>query len=121
MAKKAQPSEAEVLTELIIKGMEEKKGHDIVRMDLRNLTSAVTDYFVICHGDSNRQVDALAQSVRDEVEKVTGEKPWHSEGYENAEWILLDYINVVVHVFHKEKREFFGIEDLWGDAKIDKF
>ena len=121
MAKKAQLTEAEILTELAVKGMEEKKGHEIVRLDLTNLTSAVTDYFVICHGDSNRQVEAIAKSVEEEIEKVSGERPWHREGFENAEWILLDYINVVIHVFHKEKREFFAIEDLWGDAKFTEY
>lgn len=109
-------SEGEALIQAIVAGMEEKKAHEIVVMDLRNLKSAPADYFVICHGDSTKQADAIAQSVDETVKKVIGENPWHAEGAANAEWVLLDYINVVVHVFQKEKRGFYGIEDLWADA-----
>src|SRR5688572_19389307 len=110
--------EGKFITDVIVKGMEEKKGHDIVVMDLRSLSGAVTDYFVICHADSDRQVEAIAKSVEEEVYKAMNEDPWGREGFENSEWILLDYVNVVVHVFQKEKREFFGLEELWGDAEV---
>lgn len=111
-------NEEEALIQAIVAGMEEKKAHEIVVLDLRNLKAAPADYFVICHGDSNKQTDAIAQSVDETVKKLLGEDPWHTEGTTNAEWVLLDYINVVVHVFQKEKRGFYGIEDLWADAEI---
>ncbi len=75
-------------------------------------------YFVICNGTSNTHVNAISGIVQKQVSKLTKEKPWHIEGENNAEWILLDYVNVVVHVFQKQIREFYDIESLWGDAKI---
>jgi ribosome-associated protein len=112
-----QKEESEIIAEIAIKGMQEKKAKEIICMDLRNVHNAVTDFFVICHGDSNTQVDAIAGSVEEEIRKVIGEKPWHREGFENAEWILLDYVNVVVHVFQKEQRGFYKLEALWADAE----
>jgi ribosome-associated protein len=106
------------ISELAIHGIQEKKGNDIVRLDLRNIKSSVSDYFVICHADSSTQVKAIANSIEDEIFKATGQEPTHKEGLEHAEWILLDYIDVVVHVFKTDKREFYGVEDLWGDAEI---
>jgi ribosome-associated protein len=110
-----------VLADTIVEAMQEKKAKDIVSLDLSNLDNRVVDKFIICHGDSDRQVDAIAFAIEDKVKKDTGEKPWHREGYENKEWILLDYVNVVVHVFLKEKRDFYAIEELWGDAEFEKF
>jgi len=104
------------LVEAVISGMQEKKGHDIVLMNLKPTGSALADYFVICHGDSRTQVDALARSVEEEVYRLTGENPVFKEGHSNAEWILLDYIHVVVHIFVKEQRDFYGIERFWADA-----
>ena len=109
---------AEILTDSVIEGMQEKKGQEIVTIDIRNFKSAIADFFVICHADSRPQVEAIADSVEEFVYKNSGELPAHKEGKENAEWILLDYVNVVVHIFRKEKREFFGIERLWADARI---
>ena len=109
--------ESAMLAEIAIKGMQEKKAKEIVCLDLRNINNAVSDFFVICHGDSNTQVDAIADSVEFEIKKAIGENPWHREGFENAEWILLDYVNVVIHVFQKPQRDFYRIEDLWADAK----
>ena len=109
------------LVPAIIKGIQEKKGKDIVKLDLQQLQTRPTDIFIICHGDSTTQVDAIYKSVEDEVHKAVNEWPWHTEGQQNAEWILLDYINVVVHVFLKERRHFYAIEDLWGDAVIERF
>ena len=114
--KKTNPSA--YLSEIIIHGMQEKKGNDIVRLDLRNIHSSVSDYFVVCHAESTTQVRALAQSVEEEVYKALNQEPWHKEGLEHAEWILLDFVDVVVHVFKTDKRHFYGIEDLWGDAEI---
>ena len=106
-----------VLAEMAVKGMQEKKAKEIVCLDLRKIHNAVSDFFVICHGDSNTQVDAIAGSVEKEIKTKMGENPWHREGFGNAEWILLDYVDVVVHVFQKEQRDFFKLESLWGDAE----
>ncbi|MCU0451223.1 MAG: ribosome silencing factor [Bernardetiaceae bacterium] len=106
------------LSRLVAQGMWEKKGIDIVILDLRPIKSAVTDYFVICSGNSDTQVEALMNAVEEQVHKTTGEDPWHREGKENREWILLDYVDVVVHIFKKDRRSFYGIEDLWGDAEV---
>ncbi len=118
MAKKRLGSSAEVLSEAIVKGMQEKKAVDIVVMDLRKVKNAVADFFIVCSGGSDKQLDAIASGVDEEVFKTLKENPWHSEGKNNKEWVLLDYIDVVVHIFQKEKREFFALERLWGDAKI---
>ncbi len=104
----------------IVFGLQEKKGNDIVTLDFSNIKSAVTDYFVICHADSGTQVRALADSAEDEIFKLSGETPWHKEGQGNGEWIILDFVNVVVHVFQTSKREYYGVEEFWGDAKIDR-
>lgn len=101
----------------IIKGIEEVKGQDIEILDLREIENTVCDYFIICNGNSNTQVNAIVNSVQKTVSKAIQEKPWHVEGSNNAEWVLLDYVHVVVHVFQKQIREFYNIEGLWGDAK----
>ncbi len=111
--------EADVLTELVVHGMQEKKAADIAVIDLRKLSNAVADYFIICSANSDTQLDAIARSVEDEVHKITGQWPWQSEGRTNREWILLDYVDVVVHVFLRDKRAFYALEELWGDAPID--
>ena len=118
MVKNKVLSESAYLSELAIYGIQEKKGNDIVRLDLRNIFSSVSDYFVICHADSSTQVKAIANSVEEEIFKATQQDPWRKEGLEYGEWILLDYIEVVVHIFRTDKREFYGVEDLWGDAEI---
>ncbi|MFK5891533.1 MAG: ribosome silencing factor [Flavobacteriaceae bacterium] len=105
------------LISLIVKGIEEVKGENINIIDLRAIDNTVCDYFVICDGNSNTQVNAIAGSIQKTVSKAIKEKPWHIEGEGNATWVLMDYINVVVHVFQKETREFYDIENLWGDAK----
>ncbi len=101
----------------IIKGIEEVKGNDISILDLREIENTVCNYFVICNGTSNTQVNAIVNSIQKTVSKSLKDKPWHIEGSENAEWVLIDYVNVVVHVFQKQIREFYDIEGLWGDAK----
>jgi ribosome-associated protein len=118
MVKNKVLNESAYVSELAIFGIQEKKGNDIVRLDLRNIFSSVSDYFVICHADSTTQVKAIANSVEDEIFKATQQEPWRKEGLEYGEWILLDYIDVVVHIFRTDKREFYGVEDLWGDAEI---
>lgn len=105
-------------SDFVIYGMQEKKGNEIVRLDLRNIHSSVADYFVICHAESSIQVKAIAASVEAEVYKALGVNPYRIEGLEHGEWILLDYTDVVVHIFKTEKRQFYGIEELWGDAEM---
>ena len=118
MVKNKVINESTYISELAIFGIQEKKGNEIVRLDLRNIFSSVSDYFVICHADSTTQVKAIANSVEEEIFKATQQDPWRKEGLEYGEWILLDYIDVVVHIFRTDKREFYGVEDLWGDAEI---
>ncbi|MDB5025096.1 MAG: rsfS [Mucilaginibacter sp.] len=118
MVKNKVLNESAYISELAIFGIQEKKGNDIVRLDLRNIFSSVSDYFVICHADSTTQVKAIANSVEEEIFKATQQEPWRKEGLEYGEWILLDYVDVVVHIFRTDKREFYGVEDLWGDAEI---
>jgi ribosome-associated protein len=108
----------DVLLTNIIKGIEEVKGNDIEILDLREIDTAVCDYFVICNGSSNTQVNAIVNSVQKVVSKEIKDKPWHVEGTDNAEWVLMDYVSIVVHVFQKEIRDYYNIEGLWGDAKI---
>jgi len=88
---------------------------------LKNIPNAVSRYFVICHGTSRTQVEAIADSVENLVRKANGSKPWHKEGYENAEWILLDYVDVVVHIFQDQTRSFYKLEELWADAVISRY
>lgn len=104
----------------IIRGIEDVKGQDIEILDLRDIENTVCDYFIICNGTSNTQVNAIVNSVQRSVSKALKENPWHVEGSDNSEWVLLDYVHVVVHIFQKHIREFYDIEGLWGDAKSVK-
>ncbi len=108
----------DTLISKIIEGIEEVKGKNITILDLRKIENAVTQYFIITEGTSNTQVNAIADSVRKTVSKTIQQKPWHIEGEEKAEWILMDYVDVVVHVMQKPVREYYNLEELWGDAKI---
>ncbi|GGE41354.1 ribosome silencing factor [Psychroflexus planctonicus] len=103
---------------LIIKGIEDVKGKDISILDLREIENTICDYFIICTGTSNTQVDAIVTSIRKTVSKDLQEKPWNIEGQSNSEWVLVDYVNIIVHVFQKQIREHYDIESLWGDAKL---
>lgn len=106
------------LSEVVAFGMLEKKAEDVVVMDLRKVKNAVADFFVIGSGNSDTQLDAIAESVEKEVKERLGERPWHREGTQQKEWVLLDYVTVVAHIFLRERREFFALEELWGDAVI---
>jgi ribosome-associated protein len=117
MARKDNISNDDLLA-LIIQGIEDVKGEDITILDLRGIDNTVCDYFVICNGNSNTQVNAISGSVQRTVSKELHDKPWHVEGEQNAEWVLMDYVNIVVHIFQKHVREYYNIEDLWGDAKV---
>ncbi|PQJ73853.1 MULTISPECIES: ribosome silencing factor [Polaribacter] len=109
---------ADELIAVIIKGIDDVKGENIQLLDLREIENTVCDYFIICSGNSNTQVNAISGSVQKVVSKEIKDKPWHVEGETNAEWVLMDYVNVVVHIFQKHVRDFYDIESLWGDAKI---
>ncbi|MGB5274859.1 MAG: ribosome silencing factor [Flavobacteriaceae bacterium] len=109
---------ADELIALILEGIEEVKGQNINLLDLRAIENTVCDYFIICNGTSNTHVNAIVGSIQKTVSKAIKDKPWHVEGGDNAEWVLMDYVNVVVHVFQKHIREFYDIEGLWGDAKV---
>lgn len=111
---------AEQILEVAIEAVQKKKGNDILKMDLRHLDNAVTDYFVICHADSTTQVGAIAEEIEQKLKEEINEKVWHREGSDNAFWILLDYSDVVIHVFQKEYREFYSLESLWADATFKK-
>jgi ribosome-associated protein len=116
MRKQKDPEASEQLCKIIVEGMQENKAKDIVVLDLRSLSSAVCDFFVICSGESSTQVDGIANTVTRYTRQELKEKPWHIEGKSNSEWILLDYINVVGHIFYKDARSFYEIEELWADA-----
>lgn len=111
---------AEALTKIIIKGMEEKKASNIILLDLRNIKNSVTDFFILCSGNSDTQLEAISDSIEEEVAKSGEKGPWQREGKNSGQWILMDYVNVVAHIFLKEKRDYFGLEELWGDAKITR-
>lgn len=115
---KSQKTAIDLLTEAVIRGLQDRKAKDIKLMDLRGISSAVSDFFIVCHGESTTQVEGLARNVEQEVEKETGEIPAHIEGTKNAQWVLIDYISVVVHIFQPEQRSYYGIERLWADAEI---
>jgi len=117
MAKRKKLEAPDMLADIVVHGMQERKGIDIVKLNLQKLPNTITDYFIICHGTSRAQVEALAESVEAEVKKAAGINPWHKEGYDNAEWILLDYFDVVVHIFIEESRNYYKLEKLWADAE----
>lgn len=110
-------SQDELITSILF-GIEEVKGNHINILDLREIENTVCDYFIICDGTSNTHVNAIVNSIQKTVSKGLKDKPWHIEGSDNSEWVLMDYVNVVVHVFQKQTREYYDIEGLWGDAKV---
>lgn len=109
--------QTKVLVDTIVDGIQDVKGKDIVVLDLTELPNSVTNYFILCTGESNTQVEGIQNAVVRKTREVLQEKPWHKEGLNNSEWILLDYVNVVVHIFYKDVRSFYNLEDLWADAK----
>jgi ribosome-associated protein len=112
-------TETEQLINAIVEGIQRKKGLDLVKIDLTKINHTECKYFIICHGNSNTQVDAIAHSVEDTIEELMNEKAWHKDGYQNSIWILLDYADIMVHVFQKESRKFYDLENLWADAHIE--
>lgn len=113
-----QKSNSEVLKDTIVESIEDKKGEGITIIDLRKVSDAISDYFIICHADNKPQVKAISEHVAFKVKKDLKELPLHIEGLGNLEWVLVDFFDIVVHTFYKERREFYNIEDLWKDGKI---
>lgn len=110
----------QLLVDAAVEGVLEVKGRNICVLDLKNIHNRVCDYYIICQADSSTQVNAIAGSVEEMVKKRIGERPYHTEGFQNSEWILVDYVNVVVHVFQSHIREFYNLEALWADAEVTK-
>lgn len=117
MRKRHLTDDTEVIHKLVVETMQDKKAKEIVSLNLKKIHTAVTDYFVICHGNSKTQVDAIAQSILENVKKECGAMAYNKEGFENSEWILIDYVDVVVHVFLESTRSFYQLEKLWADAE----
>ena len=111
----------EQLNNLIVEGIRDKKGKNIVQLDLRKLGDAPADFFIICEGDSNTHIKAITDSIHKKVKEELQTGPFHTEGSSNSKWILMDYFNTVVHVFHPETRGFYELEQLWSDAKVTEF
>ena len=109
---------SELDKKFVVEGLQEIKGQNITVLDLREIENAVTDFFIIAEGNSNTQVNSLADSVHKVVRENVGDRPWHIEGRENSEWVLMDYVTVVVHIFQTGIREFYDLESLWGDAEV---
>ncbi len=118
MAKK-KADNTDALKDIVIEAILEKKGQEVVSLDLREIHDTVAQYFIIAHGDSNTQVNAIFQSIVEDAKKH-GHLPYHSEGQKNGEWIVVDFIDVVAHIFYRERRDFYQLEELWSDAKITK-
>jgi len=111
----------DVLNDLIIDAIQDIKGKDIAKFDMRQLEEASTDFFIICHGTSNTQVSSIIKNIEHRVNKELDLRANHSEGKQGKNWMLIDYFSVVVHVFSQEKREFYNLEDLWSDAKVTHY
>lgn len=106
------------IVKLITEGIQDRKGHKITIVDLSHIDAAATEKFIICEGSSNMQVSAIADSVREYLHKNAGIKPYNYDGYQNAQWIVIDYGNILVHVFQPEIRSYYNLEELWSDAAI---
>ncbi len=100
----------------IIQAIQQKKGENIISLDLRKIPEAVTDFFIICQASNTTQVKAISDYVEDEVKKECGENPFRHEGQHASQWVLVDYVNVVVHIMHAETRKFYKLEEMWSDA-----
>lgn len=120
MVSKKVKTASEMLVSIAAEGVFEKKGENVVKIDLRDIKNAVADFFLVCHGNSRAQVEAISDSVQAEIKKAVGVNAWKKEGFENAEWILLDYVDVVIHIFQEPNRRYYKLEDLWADAAISE-
>jgi len=121
MSKRIERDDANLIVKQVIAAMQDKKAKNIVSIDLSNIPTAVTKYFVICHAPSKTQVNAIHENIMEFVRINCDTKPFNREGYENSEWILIDYADVVAHIFLEDIRTFYHLEDLWADAKLKKY
>lgn len=121
MGKKKEVKKAEPLINCIVEAILEKKGKEVTSLEIGKIPNAVCDYFIICNADSTTQVNAIADNIEGRVRKELGEKVWKTAGYDNSFWIVLDFVNVVVHVFQTEWRSFYKIEELWADGKLETY
>ena len=112
--------DSKILLNNIINSIQEVKGVEVCTIDLRNVENNFCSYFVICNGTSNTHVNSIVGSIQKKISKELKEKPYNTEGEENAEWVLIDYVDIVVHVFQKNIRSYYKLEELWGDALINK-
>ena len=117
MTKTQQEKKSQILCDAIVEGMQENKAQDIVVLDLREIPNTVTDFFVICSGESSTQIDGITSTVMRHTRNTIQERPWHTEGKGTSEWVLMDYVSVVAHVFYKTARSHYDLEELWSDAK----
>jgi ribosome-associated protein len=104
----------------IIRAIQEKKGENIVSLDLRKIHEAVADFFIVCEANNQPQIKAIAEFIDEQVKNLCGEKPYHNEGKGNLQWVLIDYVNVVVHIMMPETRKFYKLEEMWSDAVLDE-
>jgi len=121
LIKKNYPLSTEALNDLVVDSIQDIKGKNVVKLDLRKLDEAPTDYFIICEGDSSTQVKAISENIQKRLKQEAGQYPLHAEGKQNAQWICLDYFTTVVHVFYKDTRKFYELEELWSDAKFTEY
>lgn len=121
MAKKESKDETKKLLEKVVSSIQDKKGKDVVSIDLSKIDNSITNYFVICSASSTTQVDAIYDNIMEKVQEDLNMKPFHKEGYENSEWILIDYFDLVVHIFLDNIRNFYKLEDLWADGIIKRY
>ena len=117
--KRAAEADSETLSRQIVRAVQEKKAKDILLIDMREV-SQIADYFILCTGESDLQIKAIVDGVQRDVRDATGERPWRSEGYEHRQWVLIDYVDVVVHVFDQERRSYYNLERLWADAPMEE-
>jgi len=118
MPRKKKKNNTEILSDEIVSAMLEKKAIAPVIIDFMKIQNTISDLFIICHGTSRTHVEAIADGIIMNVKKNTGQSPWHREGFENAEWILIDYSDIIVHIFQENRRNFYNLEQLWADADL---
>ena len=118
---KVEDIDTEELLDKIIKGIQDKKGKEIVSLNISKKEKSLCDYFVICHGTSKTHIDSITDSIENKVKKELNEKPYHKEGLDNLTWVLIDYASIIIHIFQKEYRDFYNLEDLWADAPMQKY
>ena len=111
----------EEINNIIVDAIQDIKGKNIIKLDLRTLSDAPTDFFIICEGDSTTQIRAISENIAKKVKELTGTRPSHKEGVQGSKWILIDYFDTIVHIFHPETRKYYEIEDLWGDADSTEY